>query len=87
MGRMKELFIEQMNKQIEDHMSIDADYQYQQYLNDKVLAELNASMELRYSDGDIKYVLETVLGDANPIVEDIIKELNEIHNLRHGYTD
>jgi hypothetical protein len=87
MGRMKELFIEQMNKQIEDHMNIDADYQYQQYLNDKVVAELNASMELRYSDGDIKYVLETVLGDTNPIVENIINELTEIHNLRHGYTD
>jgi len=87
MGRMKELFIEQMNKQIEDHMNIDADYQYQQYLNDKVVAELNASMEPRYSDGDIKYALESVLGDANPIVEDIVKELTELHNLRHGYTD
>ena len=84
---MKELFIEQMNKQIEDHMNIDADYQYQQYLNDKVVAELNASMEPRYSDGDIKYALESVLGDANPIVEDIVKELTELHNLRHGYTD
>jgi hypothetical protein len=87
MGRMKELFIEQMNKQIEDHMSIDADYQYQQYLNDKAIAELNASMEPRYSDGDIKYALESVLGDANPIVEDIVKELTELHNLRHGYTN
>jgi hypothetical protein len=85
MGRMKELFIEQMNKQIEDHMNIDADYQYQQYLNDKVVAELNASMEPRYSDGDIKYALESVLGDANPIVENIVKELTELHNLRHGY--
>jgi len=84
---MKELFIEQMNKQIEDHMNIDADYQYQQYLNDKIVAELNASMEPRYSDGDIKYALESVLGDANPIVEDIVKELTELHNLRHGYTD
>lgn len=84
---MKELFIEQMNKQIEDHMSIDADYQYQQYLNDKAIAELNASMEPRYSDGDIKYALESVLGDANPIVEDIVKELTELHNLRHGYTN
>ena len=82
---MKELFIEQMNKQIEDHMNIDADYQYQQYLNDKVVAELNASMEPRYSDGDIKYALESVLGDANPIVENIVKELTELHNLRHGY--
>ena len=82
---MKELFIEQMNKQIEDHINIDADYQYQQYLNDKVVAELNASMEPRYSDGDIKYALESVLGDANPIVEDIVKELTELHNLRHGY--
>ena len=84
---MKELFIEQMNKQIEDHMNIDADYQYQQYLNDKVIAELNASMEPRYSDGDVKYALESVLGDANPIVEDIVKELTELHNLRHGYTE
>jgi len=84
---MKELFIEQMNKQIDDQMSIDADYQYQQYLNDKIVAELNASMEPRYSDGDIKYALESVLGDANPIVEDIVKELTELHNLRHGYTD
>ena len=84
---MKELFIEQMNKQIEDHMNIDADYQYQQYLNDKVIAELNASMEPKYSDSDIKYALESVLGDANPIVEDIVRELNELHNLRHGYTN
>jgi len=84
---MKELFIEQMNKQIDDQMSLDADYQYQQYLNNKVIAELNATMEPKYSDADIKYALETVLGDANPIVENIIRELNEINNLRHGYTD
>jgi hypothetical protein len=44
-------------------------------------------MEPRYSDGDIKYALESVLGDANPIVEDIVKELTELHNLRHGYTN
>jgi hypothetical protein len=86
MGKMKELFIEQMNRQIEDQMA-DADYQYQQYLNDKAIAELNASMEPRYSDGDIKYALESVLGDANPIVENIVKELTELHNLRHGYTN
>ena len=87
MGRMKELFIEQMNKQIDDQMNLDADYEYQQYLNNKVLAELNDSMKPKYSDGDIKYALESVLGDANPIVEDIIRELKELNDLRHGYTN
>ena len=81
---MKELFIEQMNRQIEDQMA-DADYQYDRYLTQKAVDELNDSMQPKYSDGDIKYALESVLGDANPIVEDIVKELTELHNLRHGY--
>ena len=87
MGKMKELFIEQLNKQIDDQMSIDADYGYDKYLTQKAIEELNQSMQPKYSDGDIKYALETVLGDANPIVEDIIKELNELNNLRHAYTN
>jgi len=86
MGKMKEMFIEQMNRQIEDQMA-DADYQYERFLNQKVIDELNQSMEPKYSDSDIKYALESVLGDANPIVEDIIRELNELNNLRHGYTN
>jgi hypothetical protein len=86
MGKMKELFIEQMNRQIEDQMA-DADYGYDKYLTQKAVEELNDSMMPKYSDGDIKYALETVLGDANPIVEDIIRELNELNNLRHGYTN
>ena len=83
---MKELFIEQMNRQIEDQMA-DADYQYERFLNQKVIDELNDSMRPKYSDGDIKYALENVLGDANPIVEEIVKHLTELHNLRHGYTN
>lgn len=82
MGKMKELFIEQMNNQI---ATGDEDYQYNEFVNQKAIEELNESIKPKYADSDIKYVLDLVLGDANPLNEQILYELNELHNLRHDF--
>lgn len=82
MGKMKELFIEQMNNQIGTG---DEDYQYNEFVNQKAIEELNEALKPKYADSDIKYVLDLVLGDANPLNEQIMYELNELHNLRHDF--
>lgn len=81
---MKEVFIEEMNMQIDNRMD-DADYQYNAYLAKKTIEELNDAIKPKYSDSDIKYTLDLVLGDANPLSEKILYELNELYNLRHDF--
>ena len=81
---MKELFIEQISREIDNKMD-DADYQYDVYKTQKAIDELNESIKPKYAESDIKYVLELVLGDANPINEQILYELNELHNLRNDF--
>jgi hypothetical protein len=82
MGKMKELFIEQLNNSFERG---DEDYDYESFEYQNQLEELNASMKPKYSDGDIKYVLDLVLGDANSINETILYELNKLYNLRNDF--
>jgi hypothetical protein len=84
MGKMKELFMEQISRQLDNKMD-DADYQYDVYKTQKVIEELNESLKLKYAEGDIKYVLDLVLGDANPLNEQILYELNELYNLRNDF--
>jgi len=81
---MKELFMEQISRQLDNKMD-DADYQYDVYKTQKVIEELNESLKLKYAEGDIKYVLDLVLGDANPLNEQILYELNELYNLRNDF--
>ena len=82
MGKMKELFIEQMNNQVGTG---DEDYDYKSYEYRAGLEQLNDAMRLKYSESDVKYVLDLVLGDANPLNETILYELNELHNLRNEF--
>jgi hypothetical protein len=82
MGKMKELFIEQMNNSFERG---DEDYDYESFEYQKAIEELNEAIKPKYAEGDIKYVLDLVLGDANPLNEQILHELNELYNLRNDF--
>ena len=83
MGKMKELFMEQISRQLDEQL--DDDYQYNEFVNQKAIEELNEAIKPKYADSDIKYVLDLVLGDANPLNEQILYELNELYNLRNDF--
>lgn len=91
MGRMKELFMEyqqQMSGSNADY--IDDEYHFQQWVDqiaDNELEELNNRIRTKYSDMDIESVLDKVLGDANPLADEIKNELNNLNNIRNGYFD
>ena len=91
MGKMKELFMEyqqQMSGSNADY--IDDEYHFQQWIDQKAndeLEELNNRIRIKYSDMDIESVLEKVLGDANPLADEIKNELNNLNNIRNGYFD
>jgi hypothetical protein len=82
MGKMKELFIEQLNNSFDRG---DEDYDYESFEYQKAIEELNELIKPKYAEGDIKYVLDLVLGDANPLNEQILYELNELYNLRNDF--
>ena len=82
MGKMKELFIEQMNNSFERG---DEDYDYESFEYQKAIEELNEAVKPKYAEADIKYVLDLVLGDANSLNEQILYELNELYNLRNDF--
>lgn len=82
MGKMKELFIEQMNNQVGTG---DEDFDYESHKYRTELEALNQSMIPKYSESDIKYVLDLVLGDTNSLNETILYELNELYNLRNEF--
>ena len=82
MGKMKELFIEQMNNSFERG---DEDYDYESFEYQKAIEELNEAIKPKYAEADIKYVLDLVLGDANSLNEQILYELNELYNLRNDF--
>ena len=82
MGKMKELFIEQLNNSFDRG---DEDYDYESFEYQKAVEELNESIKPKYAEGDVKYVLDLVLGDANPLNEQILYELNELYNLRNDF--
>ena len=83
MGKMKEIFMEQISRQLDEQL--DDDYQYNEFVNQKAIEELNEAIKPKYADSDIKYVLDLVLGDANPLNEQILYELNELYNLRNDF--
>jgi hypothetical protein len=41
------------------------------------IEDINDKTKLKYSDRDVKLVLEKILGDANPLVDEIKNELNK----------
>lgn len=84
MGKMKELFTEQMDNYIDNHMD-DSDYQYDAYLSQKAADELNQMMKLKYSESDVKFAIENVLGESNPLTQQIMHGLNELYNLRNDF--
>ncbi len=91
MGRMKELFMEYQQQMTGSNADlIDDDYHFQEWVEQKAndeLHEINNRIRIKYSDMDIESVLEKVLGDANPLVDEIKNELNNLNNIRNGYFD
>jgi hypothetical protein len=91
MGRMKELFMEYQQQMSGSNADfIDDDYHFQQWVDQKAndeLYDINNRIQIKYSDMDIESVLEKVLGDANPFVDEIKNELNNLNNIRNGYFD
>jgi hypothetical protein len=91
MGRMKELFMEYQQQMSGSNADfIDDDYHFQQWVDQKAndeLYDINNRIQIKYSDMDIESVLEKVLGDANPLVDEIKNELNNLNNIRNGYFD
>ena len=91
MGRMKELFMEYQQQMSGSNADfIDDEYHFQQWVdqraNDEV-NDINNRIRIKYSDMDIESVLEKVLGDVNPLVDEIKNELNNLNNIRNGYFD
>lgn len=91
MGKMKELFMEYQQQMSGSNADlIDDEYHFQQWIEQKAhneLYEINNRIQLKYSDMDIESVLEKILGDANPLVDEIKNELNNLNNIRNGYFD
>lgn len=91
MGKMKELFMEYQQQMSGSNADfIDDEYHFQQWIDQRAndeLEELNNRIRLKYSDMDIESVLEKILGDANPLVDEIKNELNNLNNIRNGYFD
>jgi hypothetical protein len=91
MGKMKELFMEYQQQMSGSNADlIDDDYHFQEWVEQKAndeLHEINNRIRIKYSDMDIESVLEKVLGDANPLVDEIKNELNNLNNIRNGYFD
>jgi len=83
MGKMKEMFMKQIEEQMNEQ-AIDDAYQYEQYIN-SLINKLNNENQLKFSEGDVLMVLHSVLGDANSCVETIMNELSNLHNLRNGF--
>jgi hypothetical protein len=91
MGRMKELFMEYQQQMSGSNADlIDDEYNFQEWIEQKQndeLHDINNRIRIKYSDMDIESVLQKVLGDANPLVDEIQNELNNLNNIRNGYFD
>jgi len=91
MGRMKELFMEYQQQMSGSNADfIDDEYHFQQWVDQRAndeLNDINNRIRIKYSDMDIESVLEKVLGDVNPLVDEIKNELNNLNNIRNGYFD
>ena len=87
MGKMKEMFIDQINSQMGTG---DEDYGYEQFKQSKEIEEMNAAHKTKYSDSDVEYVLKTLsnrypvqLNDV--ILNEIRKEFYTINDLRYDF--
>jgi hypothetical protein len=91
MGKMKELFMEYQQQMSGSNADlIDDEYNFQEWIEQKQndeLHDINNRIRIKYSDMDIESVLQKVLGDANPLVDEIQNELNNLNNIRNGYFD
>lgn len=91
MGKMKELFMEYQQQMSGSNADlIDDEYNFQEWIEQKQndeLTEINNRIQVKYSDMDIESVLERVLGDANPLADEIKNELNNLNSIRNGYFD
>lgn len=83
MGRMKEMFMKQIEEQMNEQ-AIDDAYQYEKYIRN-IIEAVNSENQMKFSETDVLMVLHSVLGDANSVVETIMNELNNLHNLRNGF--
>jgi hypothetical protein len=91
MGKMKELFMEYQQQMSGSNADlIDDEYNFQEWIEQKQndeLHDINNRIRIKYSDMDIESVLQKVLGDSNPLVDEIQNELNNLNNIRNGYFD
>jgi hypothetical protein len=102
MGKMKELYLEQQQavSGSGDEDYIYEQYLNQEKMNEEYwewmarqeptdleIDSINDSIKPKYSDWDITSVLHEVLGDANPDTDDILIRLNNLYNIKNGYTD
>ena len=91
MGQMKKLFMEYQQQMSGSNADlIDDEYHFQEWIEQKSndeLHEINNRIQIKYSDMDIESALHKVLGDANPLVDEIQNELNNLNNIRNGYFD
>jgi len=84
MGKMKELYIEQINAGMYEHCDTNNEQEYEE----QYVQELFDSLRLKYSDSDVQSILDRVLGeDMHRFTNEIMIELNNLNNLRNGYTD
>lgn len=49
------------------------------------LDEINSRIQIKYSDTDIQFVLQKILGDGNPLANEIKNELNNLNSIKNGY--
>jgi hypothetical protein len=100
MGRMKEIFMKQIEEQLfRSEIAEDEDYDYEQFIKQekevqKEIDKMNDSIMPKYSDSDIEEVLGSVFSNfqisqrlKTEIIEMILTELNNLNNLRNGNTD
>ena len=91
MGQMKKLFMEYQQQMSGSNSDlIDDEYHFQEWIEQKSndeLYEINNRIQIKYSDMDIESALHKVLGDANPLVDEIQNELNNLNNIRNEYFD
>ena len=85
MGKMKEMFIDQINSQMS---AGDEDYGYEQFKQSKEIEEMNEAHRTKYSDSDIEYVLKTLSNKYptqlnNTILNEIKNEFDKINSLRY----
>jgi hypothetical protein len=90
MGKMKELFMEYQQQMSGSNADlIDDEYNFQEWIEQKQndeLHDINNRIRIKYSDMDVESVLQKVLGDANPLVDEIQNELNNLNNIRKNIT-